>query len=569
MIGASMIETIMSDYDVRLFEAKYTVWKSERAAGLSESKAFERFVVEQILKDYDLDNDETEAGDIGGGDDGGVDAMYLFMNGKLISEDVPPIIPAGPIELHIIQAKEETSFKEVPVTKLEAFAKDMLSYDKPVDEMTYLNSNAQDAIANFREKYDDEVMGHPHTLAVHFHYACKADALPGSKDKINVRGGNLVKYVRSILSSADVSFTLWNAKTLHDAVKTPMESIIVLPVIESFSTKDGSTVCIVKLTDYAERLLTKENGELQTRFLEPNVRDYMGLKNPVNTQIRTTLSTPIATEEFWWLNNGITILAEECPVDGKKAKIKNPEIVNGLQTSHEVYQWKKTQNSNADDRAILVKIIVATDEKTRSRVIKSTNSQTAVSDLSLMANDPIQESIEDRLRLYGLYYDRKKGEYRRLKKPIKSLVGMGSLAQAFMAVVLQKPDQARGRPATYVKNNKNVVYDDNIDLDFYAASILIDRQIGSYLDALRTAGNLSWNDTRNLRYYVAMLIGMKWNLASKLAKSVQDAMKELIKPLQPDEVQDAIARAKKVYETLGSNDTAAKSSEMTSKVLAA
>jgi len=75
---------------------------------MSASKAFERFVIEQVLKDFDLDNDETESGDLGGGDDGGVDAMYLFMNGKLISLDIPPIIPAGPIELHIIQAKEET-----------------------------------------------------------------------------------------------------------------------------------------------------------------------------------------------------------------------------------------------------------------------------------------------------------------------------------------------------------------------------------------------------------------------------------------------------------------------------
>ena len=102
-----------------------------------------------------------------------------------------------------------------------------------------------------------------------------------------------------------------------------------MPVAESFATDDGSTVCLIKLKDYAEKLLTKADGGLQTRFLEPNVRDYNGKSNPVNKQIRTTLeemSTTPHQEDFWWLNNGITILSDECPVNGHKMTIKNPEV---------------------------------------------------------------------------------------------------------------------------------------------------------------------------------------------------------------------------------------------------
>jgi len=411
-------------------------------------------------------------------------------------------------------------------------------------------------------------MGNPHTLAVHFHYACKADILPGPKDKISVRGENLKAYVKSVLSSAEVTFTLWNAKRLHDAAKNTMETKVVLPVLESFSTEDGSTVCLVKLTDYADRLLTKENGEMQTRFLEPNVRDYQGFKNPVNTQIRATLNSQLANEEFWWLNNGITIIADGCPVNGHKATITNPEIVNGLQTSHEVYQWRKNQNSASDNRAILIKIIVSTDEKTRSRVIKSTNSQTKVDDLTLLANDPIQESIEDRLRLYGLFYDRKKGEYKRLKKPIDALVGMGTLAQAFIAIVLQQPDQSRGRPQTYIKKNSNTVYDDKLDLDFYAAAILIDRQVESYLERRKANSELTSNLVRDLRYYVSMLIGKKWNLASKSAQSIADAMKEVVKPIPEDDLKNATEKVAKIYQDLGGTDKNAKSTDMRDAVQA-
>jgi hypothetical protein len=306
---------------------------------------------------------------------------------------------------------------------------------------------------------------------------------------------------------------------------------------------------------------------MQTRFLEPNVRDYQGVKNPINTQIRNTLSNP-STKEFWWLNNGITIIAEGCPVDGHRAKIRNPEIVNGLQTSHEIYAWKSTQNSDADNRAVLIKVVVATDEKIRSRIIKSTNSQTKVDDLSLLANDPIQDSIEDRLRLYGLYYDRKKGEYRRLKKPLKDIVGMGELAQAFIAVILQEPNQSRGRPQSYVKDNPTSVYAESLDMDFYAASILIDRQVLSYLDGLKKNNILTSNYVRDLRYYVDMLVGKKWSLASKPSKSIADAIKEILQPISEADLAEATDKAKKIYESLGSTDQAAKSTEMRDKALA-
>ena len=513
----------MSAHEVKLFEANFNVWKTDRAAGLTESKAFERYVIEQVLKDFDLSNDAIESGDCGAEDDGGVDAVYLFMNKTHIALETPPVVPAGPIELHLIQAKYEKGFAETAVQKLESFAKDLLSYDKSVDDLKYLNSKARDAIRNFRDKYNDEVMGNPHTLSVVFHYGCKA--------AVALRSENLIRYVKGVLSSADVKFIPWTAKRLLETARKVPETGVVVPVAESFATEDGSTVCLIKLRDYAEKLLTNAEGGLQTRFLEPNVRDYNGKSNPVNKQIRATLEeTPAASQEdFWWLNNGITILADECPVNGHKMKIKNPEVVNGLQTSHEIFEWYNAHKKDRDTRNVLVRVIVPTDEKSRSKIIKATNSQTAVSTLSLMSTDQIQEDIEDRLRLYGLFYDRKKGEYRRLKKAIKKIVGMSAMAQAVMAVALQKPDQARGRPETYVKEHTSEVFDTNIDRDLYAACILLDRQV---IDFLQSQG-LESDEVRDIRYYVSMLVGTEWNLASRTPDSIAKAIAAVVKPIPP------------------------------------
>ena len=213
---------------------------------------------------------------------------------------------------------------------------------------------------------------------------------------------------------------------------------------------------------------------------------------------------------------------------------------------------------------MLVRVIVPTDEKSRSKIIKATNSQTPVSMLSLMSTDQIQEDIEDRLRLYGLFYDRKKGEYRQLKKPIKKIVGIGTMAQAVMAIVLQKPDQARGRPETFVKDHAAQVFDTIADRDLYAACILLDRHV---IEFLQTQG-LESDEIRDIRYYVSMLIGTEWNLASRTADSIAQAIAAVVKPVPQATLKKAADKAMKAYKSLGATDVVAKSADMTKTVLA-
>jgi hypothetical protein len=555
----------MSELDVRALEANFTTWRTERAEGLSDSKAFERYSVEQILKDSELSDEEVAAGDLGGQDDGGVDAMYLFMNTLLILDETDPPIPAGPVELHIIQAKYEKGFTETAVERLEAFARDLLDYNKSPDQLRYLNSKARDAIRRFRTKYD-LVMGSSHTLSIRFHYACKAIGEPGTNDKVNLRVNNLKEYVRSQLTNADVRFVFWTSQKLLAAVRRVPQSRVVIPITKYFSADDGSTVCLVKLKDYAEKLLTDENGNLHTRFLEPNVRDYNGSGNPVNTQIRVTLNDPAPREEFWWLNNGITVVAGTCTAQGNRLTIDNPEIVNGLQTSHEIFSWYSQHRGTDDPRNVLLRILLVTDEKGKTKITKATNSQTKVSDLSLMATDRIQEEIEDRLRLYGLFYDRKRGEYRRLKKPIAKIVGMGELAQAVIAIALQRPDDSRARPQTYVKANSTTVFDERADRDLYAACILLDRQIEAHL----SVSGLTTDERRDIRHYVSMLVACDLTRTSAPSQaSIAKLTDTCNQPIDKKILNNNTGIALEAYRDLGGTDKVAKGTELRSRLLKA
>ncbi len=84
------------------------------------SEFFEYFVAEQSLKEYDLSYEEIEQGIKGSGLDGGCDAIYLFLNGMLVTEDIlsdfkfPKDIK---LEFIIIQAKNSTSINEDVIMK--------------------------------------------------------------------------------------------------------------------------------------------------------------------------------------------------------------------------------------------------------------------------------------------------------------------------------------------------------------------------------------------------------------------------------------------------------------------
>lgn len=127
----------------------------------------------------------------------------------------------------------------------------------------------------------------------------------------------------------------------------------------------------------------------------------MGL-NRVNEDIRDTLADE-NSPGFWWLNNGITILASGASVIGKSIKLSDIQIVNGLQTTESIYRHFYQGSGDKNDRAVLVKVIVSNDEANRDAIIRSTNDQTFVELASLHATDKIQRDIEDVMSRSGIY----------------------------------------------------------------------------------------------------------------------------------------------------------------------
>jgi hypothetical protein len=553
----------MSDLDIRALEANFEGWKRERAPHLANDKAFERYCVEQILKDADLSDEEVDSGLLGGSDDGGVDAFYFFINRTLILDETEIPDPAITAELVLLQAKYQGGFGENAVEHMHSFARDLLDYSKPIQELTYLNSLARDSIARFREKYD-AILGSQHTLYVNFCYATKSDQQPN--EKVNKRVQNLLSFVQSRISAAKVSFITFGCDDLLTSARRPAVTALPIQISKHFSTDDGSVVCLVRLKLFAE-FLTDERGDIRRSVLEPNVRDYQGRRNPVNTDIRTTLETADATE-FWWLNNGITLLAANCSLAGNKLTVHRPEIVNGLQTSQEIFTFFKDNKEKSDDRHVLIRVIVPPEEQTRNRITKATNFQTTVNPVSLHATDQIHFDIEERLKLYDLFYDRRKGHYRNLRKPIAQIVSIHDLARAVIAIVLQEPDNARARPQSLLNREEAYgrIFDAHYNRDVFVTCILIDRQVNEYL---KGRDDLSRDERRDIRFYVDMIIAAELTESSRpTPQQLAIITQRVVSPTAFGALDRVSQTVLEQYRTLGGTDRVAKGTDLRTALIA-
>jgi hypothetical protein len=134
----------------------------------------------------------------------------------------------------------------------------------------------------------------------------------------------------------------------------------------------GAYVALVKLADYF-KFINDEKSQLRTHFFDTNVRDYQGDAD-VNKAIGDTLLS--GKEQFWWLNNGITIVTTKIGGHEHELVVDDPQIVNGLQTSQKIFDHFNTHQELAktDKRELLIRVIQVNDSTTQDNIIEATNS---------------------------------------------------------------------------------------------------------------------------------------------------------------------------------------------------
>ena len=548
----------MTNNDRIILEQVLEQKRADVAPGLEPAEYFEIFTAEQVLKDYDLSYAEIQSGIVAGGGDGGIDGFHAFVNGELIQDDTDVSHLRRNIELEVVlsQAKTGAGFSEAAMDRFASAANELFDLSRPIASLTAVyNAELLEATERFRRTYESLAARFPN-LTVTMYYATKGSSVhPNVERKVSRIEG----VVKAHFSAAKFSFHFLGARELLDLARRTPRTTYDLKLAENPISSTGAVafVCLVSLNDFRS-FITDTQGHLVRHIFEANVRDYQG-KTQVNEQIQDTLQHP-GSEDFWWLNNGITVVASRATQSGKTITIENPEIVNGLQTSTEIHGYFNTQNTTAEQRNVLVRVIVPNAAESRDRIIKATNSQTAIPPASLRATDRIHRDIEEYLRPYGLYYDRRKNFHKNEGKPIGSIVSIPQMAQAVMAIVLGRPDNARARPSSLIKRDDEYrsLFDPNYPISMYRACAEILKQTESFLGS--HSSNPSAAEKNNLKFYIAMAATKE--TLQNANPTPADVGSLAGGSLEPAVLQAAYTSVLRDYQGLGATDQVAKGADL-------
>ncbi|MFC7532835.1 AIPR family protein [Actinoplanes sp. GCM10030250] len=490
----------MSSNDVVLLQSMLDNDRTRSTPKLTPADHHTFFVARHYLKQqFNPAHDDLLSGIVDGDKDCGIDAMYLFVNSMCLrDDDYHNFGRRATIDLVMLQVKNSAGFTEPPMDKLLVNLPKLLDFGRDENDLTeFANRRIIEVSRRFLDLYRRLDMPELHISVVFA--SLRADHLHPSIERKSLE---LRSCLKRLFGGCTPQVDFLDAVKLSDLARKP--DIITRKLIlaeNPISTSIGGYIGVVRLRDY-DKFITTRSGELDASLFEANVRDYEG-ETAVNRSIQETLEDSDPTEDFWWLNNGVTIVASKVQPANKVLELESPQIVNGLQTSHEIFK-RRTNGHNPDERSLLVKVIQAEESSRRERIIRATNSQTPFGPSTLRATDRVQRLIEDFLAERNLYYERRRRYYFNQNKPVDRIVSIDEMGQAVLSILVQTPHIARISPGKiFDPEIYDTAFQSSWDLATYGACIDILREADDYLTIKE---GLSAAD--DYRYHLAMLLGM-------------------------------------------------------------
>ena len=196
------------------------------------------------------------------------------------------------------------------------------------------------------------------------------------------------------------------------------------------------------------RMSVKEIYELMDqygdRLLEKNIRRYLG-KNAVNDGIVRTLLSDEKRQNFFFFNNGVTMICEKFSYNALQerdwiVKLNRLQIINGGQTCRIIYQTlKEHPEMDFSQVYILVRLYeVSGGEDVIQDITYATNSQNPVDFRDLKSNDERQLLLEESARGLGYVYKRKRDN-----SSNTNVIPSTVAAEAVLAIWRGKPHLAK------------------------------------------------------------------------------------------------------------------------------
>ncbi|MBF0230944.1 MAG: AIPR family protein, partial [Desulfamplus sp.] len=281
-------------------------------------------------------------------------------------------------------------------------------------------------------------------------------------------------------------------------------------VVEDFNFR-RILVGKVKVSVIAE--LFEKHSDL---LLERNIRRYLGLhSNRVNLAIHRTLKEPEQRGNFYFFNNGITVICRKFRYNALQGsnyqvKLEGMQVINGGQTCKTIQQTLNDPDLFAEYENIYVMVRIyelAEDDQDFVRDITyATNNQNPVDLRDLRSNDEIQKQLELGIKGFGYSYKRQREKQKDEKEAAEKKVSSSLVAESVLAVWIEKPHQAKFLRREHFGKLYEEIFK-NLNAAQALLAVTIFRKVENERKRLEGAGYSEIDFLPYASYYIAMVIG--------------------------------------------------------------
>lgn len=152
-------------------------------------------------------------------------------------------------------------------------------------------------------------------------------------------------------------------------------------------------------------------------LFDDNIREYLGSTGGVNKKIKDTLNNPQDRMNFFFYNNGITMIvndigSEQMGKGGREFEVYDPQIVNGCQTVSTIHDTlsslpPSTLEKEFADTYVMVKILKipsneASLKELYKNIVRYNNSQNAITEKTFTAKSDVFLRVQTEFEAKGL-----------------------------------------------------------------------------------------------------------------------------------------------------------------------
>jgi cold shock CspA family protein len=293
-----------------------------------------------------------------------------------------------------------------------------------------------------------------------------ADVFKKKIDMLNAYNETTINFVDSKQFS-----TILNSN--ENKFEVTINALQIMPMLK---TDDVDNSCILLCTaNELNKLLMTPDKLIRKSLFYDNVRDYQG-DNSINKEIAKTITTN--PQKFALFNNGITIVCEMFNISFTDILVKNPQIVNGCQTSHVIFNNSKNDQELSKKIPVVIRLIATKNDEITNQIVRSTNRQNNVYEEAFETTKPFHKELEEYINVVSpkherFYYERRSKQYSNdVKIKNYEMLNLRCITQSFVGIFLCEPHNSHRHETKLIEMYRNRIYQErHSKLPYFTASL--------------------------------------------------------------------------------------------------